>query len=225
MRNINDIYELLQFTCNKNQRGYISPAEFNRAINAVSMQLFKEKIGLPEEYQPGRPVPRVALGITLKNLEDVDPFMEEAEMTSATTTGWTKPDDFVYPVSLYSVQASGRKPIDLVGHQELNEALASTVFQPTTEYPLAASVAGKIKVYPANTPTCHITFLRLPAAIAWAGTLTNGRLVYDVATSVQPEWPQATWNELFTRSLSLFGVNLKAQDIAQYSMLKKQEGM
>lgn len=225
MRNINDIYELLQFVCNKNQRGYISPGEFNRAINAVSMQLFKEKIGLPEEYQLGRPIPRVALGITLKNLEDVDPFIKEVEMTGATTTGWVKPADFVYPVSMYSVQALGRKSIDLVGHQELNDALASTVFQPTTEYPIAASVAGKIKVYPVNTPACHVTFLRMPQGILWAGTLVSGRLVYDEATSTQPEWPQATWNELFTRCLSLFGVNLKAQDITQYSVMKKQEGM
>ena len=77
MINVNELYEFVQFVSNKEQSGYVKPSEFNLAIDRAQMQLFMERYNNPAEYQPGRPVPRVAYQQTQKISDDLRPFIKK----------------------------------------------------------------------------------------------------------------------------------------------------
>ena len=55
--NINECYEYIQMVANKEQGGFISPDDFNTAMDAAQMEFFNDRYGQPATYQPGRPVP------------------------------------------------------------------------------------------------------------------------------------------------------------------------
>ena len=70
-----EMYELIELVLNKDYGGNIvTPARFRQLIKVVNINKFKEKYGLPEEYQPGRPVPLEYAEITLKNQDDLRYF-------------------------------------------------------------------------------------------------------------------------------------------------------
>jgi hypothetical protein len=80
-----DIYKLVEFVCNKDFSGnIITPDRFNDLIKIVSLDHFRDKYGLPEEYSPGRPIPREQADITLKNTDDLKAFKVFIQNTPVT---------------------------------------------------------------------------------------------------------------------------------------------
>ena len=47
---VNDVYVLMQFIVNKNQNGYLSPEDFNNAINQAQRSYLSFLMGNPEQY-------------------------------------------------------------------------------------------------------------------------------------------------------------------------------
>jgi len=57
-------WELVNYIANKDFEGnVITPERFNQLIKIVNLDLFKIKMGLPEEYQPGNPIPRQTIDL------------------------------------------------------------------------------------------------------------------------------------------------------------------
>ena len=68
---VNELYEFVKFVANKEQSGYIKPDEFNLVADRAQMQFFMERYNNPAEYQPGRPIPRVAFQQSQKVSDDL----------------------------------------------------------------------------------------------------------------------------------------------------------
>lgn len=65
MININDNKEFVEFLANKHQTGAsITPAQYNIAARSSLQDVVMYFYGLPQEYQPGLPMPKVAWEIT-----------------------------------------------------------------------------------------------------------------------------------------------------------------
>lgn len=59
------MYNVIELIVNKDFSGnIITPERFNELIKVVNIDLFRKKYGLPEQYQPGRPVPKEYVEIT-----------------------------------------------------------------------------------------------------------------------------------------------------------------
>lgn len=238
MININELYQFVQFTANKEQAGYVKPSEFNLAVDRAQMQLFMERYGNPAEYQPGRPVPRVAYQQTQKISDDLRPFIKKIYQTLNNGKFlWSSIPDYMHLSSLraryYKVNTqtgdselrhSGVKIID---DSELSNFLDSSIIQPTTEYPIAAIYNGYVQVYPENLDGIDVTYLSRPLKGEWAFTVntTTGMPEYDATNSTDLNWSDELFNEIGVRILSFIGVNLKDTTISQYSELKKQQGI
>lgn len=226
MQTIDDCYQFIKLLANKNQQGLLSPGDFNKAWGSAEMQLFKARDGKPEEYQPGRPVPRVAYAMTRKVADDLDRFVERAAFTPTPTVPyWVRPADMVRLVAVLSETPAGLVPVEEITHAELGDRLANSIAEPSPAYPVTVAGAGQYEVYPPGLTRLLYTYLRYPVVGKWVGTLANGRLVYDPVNSLQPEWPRDTWNELCIRAASFLGMNLKAADLVQFAAVKEQQGI
>src|SRR5687767_492751 len=99
--NIGEIYSYVQFICNKEQKGYITSREFNATFNTVQLQLFEHFYGPVEQYQPGRPVPRIAFAMSQAVHDALAPFISDPQPITLDAQGkYTLPDDFVHPIAL-----------------------------------------------------------------------------------------------------------------------------
>jgi hypothetical protein len=224
MININEFDQALLFILNKNEQGKAKPADRNRATNMAQRQLFKERYGKPEEYQPGRPVPRQAFAMTQKIHDDLAGFIEgwHPELTDGTAP---LPDDYAHLITLWSESEDDVvSMVKVIGENELPQRLSSHILKPTKMHPVA-TMDKVIRVYPKTIPNVSMSYLRLPAEAKWAYTTESGRPVYDPENSVDLEWPEGCMNDLLIRAASFLGVNLKAGDITQYAEAKQQSGI
>jgi len=60
MINVNTVKEQAELLAKKNQSGgYFTPADFNRVVPMVVRDIVRKYYGIPEQYQPGMPMPAI----------------------------------------------------------------------------------------------------------------------------------------------------------------------
>ena len=137
--NINECYEYIQLVSNKEQGGFISPEDFNRAIDAAQMEFFNDRYGQPATYQPGRPVPVVGYPQSQKVHDDISILMEFERVydTSLNPYKDLKNGEYLHFVGAYYLKNTGyegfpihkeRYPIDFLEYDKYNFNRRSTMF-------------------------------------------------------------------------------------------------
>jgi hypothetical protein len=98
-----EMWSLVEYVSNKNFDGnIITPEQFKSLMPVVTIDLFRKKYGIPEGYQPGRPIPKEYIEITLKNTDDMKAFKMPLINTSVVNgilsypSGYAHRDSFVY---------------------------------------------------------------------------------------------------------------------------------
>ena len=229
--NVNELYKFVQFVANKEQSGFVKPEEFNIAADRAQMQFFMERYNNPAEYQPGRPVPRVAFQQTQKVSDDLRIFMVNETITSPQSI-LALSANYVHLISLRKTDGSHIKLLD---DYELGHVLNSALTPPSNMYPVASIIGDSIVLY--GTGSANLTYLRRPEKPFWEYLKnvngepvdSNNNLInypiYDSTNSVDLEFPDETFNEIAIRILSFVGINLRENQLTQYTELKKQQGI
>lgn len=228
---VNELYQFVQFVANKEQSGFIKPNEFNLAADRAQMQFFMERYNNPAEYQPGRPIPRVAFQQSQKVSDDLRVFMESEDIANNESIAGLN-SDYVHLVSL---RTAGGNHIKLLDDSEVGHILNSALTPPTDAYPVAYIVGDEIKLE--GTNSAKLTYLRRPEKPLWeyykdsSGNPTDSTgnpttyPVYDSTTSTELEFPDETFNEIAIRVLSFVGINLRENQLSQYTEMKKSQGI
>lgn len=239
MVNINDLYKFVQFISNKEQSGYVKPSEFNMAVDRAQMQLFMERYNNPAEYQPGRPIPRVAYQQTQKISDDLRPFMKKSMQNLLSgKLLWSNLEDYMHLSSLrvnYTFTNSCgetktvKKGVRIIDDSELSNFLDSSILHPSEKYPIAAIYDGYLQVFPESIQNVEITYLSRPNRPTdgefWKFDITNGLPVFDTLNSTNLNWSDELFNEIAIRVLSFMGINLREANLTQYTELKKTQGI
>lgn len=236
---LNEKYNLLNFIANKNQRGYITPSEFNNIADAVNIQLAKEYFGLPEEYQPGSPVPKISYQITQLVSDYMSPFRKEIPVNVDTQGHLIYPDNYIhfiagrYPYADgYTTDVSGNKvpvytesPLEMIDDdKESYRAFQTKIAIPTIEDPICITKDTYIQIYPKNLGNVILVYLRYPIKPLWAYTLVNDRPVYNSSGSTDFEWKHILDVDIVRRMASYVGINLRDQQMSQYVESKINQG-
>lgn len=171
------LYKYLLFIANKAVTGNtISPEEFNIALKAANLTQLKKKIGLPEDYRPGVPVPRQSVEITQMLTDDILPFKvhmgaPNVQPLVVDANGYaTIPDDFFYPKSFSyryfpNNDCEGSfdpKKVDVLTDQQWDYVTGSAIRRPTLQYPACNFQAGVIRFSPKNIGMVDFVYLRMP---------------------------------------------------------------
>jgi len=83
---IKEIHDFITFALNKEISGYVSPSDIDKALDRAQMSKFVELVGNPKGYQPGRPIPPIAYGLTQKISDDLR-FFKKRQQFTATSSG------------------------------------------------------------------------------------------------------------------------------------------
>ncbi len=253
--NIDELYKFVQFVANKEQSGFIKPSEFNLSVDRAQMQLFMERYGNPAEYQPGRPIPRVAYNQTQKISDDLREFIVRGTLYVPATGIMEYPLDYLHFSSASSTYLDSsisskdmnsdcpgcskeekRKNIKAsvvnkvvsvrpIDDFELANILGSSIVAPTREYPILTFYSEGVQYHPKDIGSVDFVYLRRPAKALWAFTTPASKPQYDAANSIDLEWPEQVFNEIAVRILSFVGINLREADLTQYSEGKRQTGI
>ena len=224
MVNINTVYERVLLLANKEQRGYITPDEFNSFAEQAQLEIFEEYIT--------KKFTSTAATDTSDEYGDVKKVIEERLTYFDNTSADILVDDtgfITYPTNFYSlgmvhVIGSDRTVMaDEVSHRDLNYINLSPLTKPTVKQPVYTRHEGGLFVYPKGAVnTVNLVYLRKPNAPLWAFMDDpTGEPVYDSATSVQFELSPAEEFNLVYRILTMAGIAIKQPDLAQYGDSKE----
>ena len=230
---VDTVYKTVLLILNKEQRGYMTPDEFNKIGSQVQREIFEayfedlnQQLRIPQsdvEYSD-----RVAI-----TDEKIAEFKTENDKTVAEKTiGGTNP--FTTPSELYRLgsityepNASTYKEIQRVGRAEIYNIRKAPLTAPTTNYPIYLYEDNKALVYPDTIvdPThVKMQYVKKPTDVNWAYTTGSlGQLVYDSANSINFELHNSEQTEVVLKMLLYQGVVIRDPQIVQVAASRVQQ--
>ena len=221
---VNKVYRVVLTITNKEQRGYLTPDQFNRIARQAQLDIYEKTF-----YDYNRAVRKQAVGDfreysdIASNVKDkIDIFAREANLTVTTGIGSIPSNLDLY--RLMGVYNSLRTiEFEEVRKEELPYLLSSKLNQPTSAYPVYYSEANTVRVFPSDYGTSvTIDYLTLPQDPIWGYTTGgNGELVYNSGTSQDFEIHESDETDLVVKILAYTGIIIKDPTVIQSAAQKE----
>ena len=186
--NVNTVYTTVLSILNKEQRGYLTPYEFNQLATQVQLEIFEKFF---EDYNQYIRMPKTSVEFAsrMDHIREEFQIFEETEHADNTVP----PTSNVYdqPANLHRFgSASWNKgknspPIEIVSNRDYNHLKLSPLTQPTNNFPVAKYSKNKLTVFPKpetflNTDVTF-NYIRKPKDVVWAykPDATNGAFIFN----------------------------------------------
>ena len=220
MINVNQLKIFIDFLSNKEQGGTAySLDQLNNAFQAANVDLFKLRYGLPEEYAPGMPLPKMAYENTQKIKDDMRVFKEVAELPVDQFGIMLLPDNYVHKTAIEYVKILNSpdcdgptvtsKEVEIIDDDKWAERLGNSIKKPSFDFPVCNFLKDSIQYEPKNLRTIKFSYLRMPKQPIWGFTFVNNIETYDPNTSVNVEWPEILFTDFAKLVINYLAINLK----------------
>lgn len=220
--NVDAVYKTVLLILNQQQRGYMTPDEFNKVGTQVQLNIFeKYEDDLNQQYR--MPQNDTEYANRVKNIEQKLQFFQRTGATA-----YVGPHFTLTPIDIYrlgSVYYNGEELTQYSQRNEITQLLLSPLTKPTTDFPVYLYEQDLLYLYPTTIQTgVTISYLKKPADINWGYSVgALGQFLYNSAGSVDFELSVTEQTNVVTRILAYAGViindptiiQVAAQEIAQ----------
>jgi hypothetical protein len=213
--NIDTVYRTVLLIINKEQRGYLTPDEFNKTATQVQLEIFNEYF---EDLNQQLRVPSndTEYSDRIKSLEEkIAVFQTSGDCTYALGS-FSIPD----PTLLYKIGTviyNNEKEVQYVQPNELLELNLSPLTKPSVYWPVYTYKNFVINIYPTSiVDKISCTYIKKPADPLWNFTVgSNYQYIYAPAISVNFELHPIEQTNLITRILLYSGIVVNDPQIVQ----------
>ena len=232
MVNINNVYQTVLVITNKDNRGYITPDEFNRLAEQAQNEIFASYFAREAGYELSAFLESDFSDPTTYLAEKINVFYKSGDLTLANGI-------FTYPSDLYRVGIISVDNIvaDRASHEEIKYINLSPLTSPVKTQPVYTLGDLGVTVYPDTITTgVKADYLKTPIRPKWGYILQNNTPYYDptvfdpandsydtTAKSYNFELHPSEENNLVIRILTYAGVVIKQGDITGFSQGKEQQ--
>lgn len=228
--NLEDVRNIVSLIADANGISVnLHPDDFSDLLNISQLKYFKQKWGLPEEYQPGMPLPRQSYEITSRLTEDLRPFKKVLSPTTMNVDGQLSyPSDYFIVTSItysYIDTVVYLRKVEILNDEQYGEAITKVSTKPDEWYPVCNPQATYIQFNPIMTGNLSMTYLRLPVKPVYAVKITDGFYEYDSVNSVELEWGDMQIIDIIAILLGDLGMPLKSADVINYAENLKAKGV
>jgi hypothetical protein len=232
---VNSVYEIVKRVANKDNRGFIRPADFNAYARQAQLDVFHEILG---EYKFAQVSRRRQLQFrdgnynSIENIkDDLRPLVVYAKTLKYgyANSAFVLPDDYAYYITL-EFDGSG---IEVVAPEDINSYRNSFDGAPTESSAIASFINNGVLVFPDTIDyDVKLTYYKNPQgstttgsasvlAPSWAYNTIGGQPVYNSGSTINFELPKHLESRLAQRILSYIGIELREPELFQAS--EKQE--
>ena len=215
---VDTVYQRVLSILNKEQRGYITPQEFNLFANQAQASIFEQYFydinqfgrlhGNDTEYSDMLNILNEKIGI----------FENTTSLTYVT-------DHFELPSNLYRIGTIIYNNIEAerVNNNEILYINLSPLTKPTDSRPIYTYKNDEINVFGTNELTSGIScnYIRKPASVNWAYQMVFGEALYDATNAVDFELHASDETTLVLKILELSG--LAIMDPGIYQLAAQEE--
>ena len=223
--NVDIVYKTVLLILNQQQRGYITPDEFNKIATQVQLTIFETYASdLNQQYR--LPDNDTEYGDRVKNIEQKLQFFQKYINNTAVPGAITGVNPFTIDLTvvtdLYRLGSVMYQGVQLGQYSQRNEVtqlFLSPLTQPTEKFPIYLYESGQIFVFPNTIITpgdINISYLATPADVLWNYTTgALGEYVYSSGTSINFQLDISEQTEIILRILAYAGVIIQDPSIVQ----------
>ena len=223
---VNNVYKKVLALANKEQRGYITPQDFNLFANQAQLEIFEQyfyDLNIARKSQGNDTVVADVDTMIENKLNIFERFAGAAEIaTFPSTVGGGK----VLPENMYRVLSVGlsgganNNDCEILNSRDYKNCKTSPLTKPTLARPIA-NLQGKIVKCNnggSDTSPSEVTFLRTPNhgdnKVNWTYVVVNKRAMYNATGSTTNfELHESEEIQLVNKILKLSGLATEQEDV------------
>jgi len=222
MINIDTVYQQVLALANKEQRGYITPQEFNLFANLAQQDIFEQYFYDLHQFKRLNDNDNAHTNMQ-QLIEEKIQFFEVTAGTATigTWTGNTNPISKLLPSSVYRVHRvtyNGR-PSEILNTVDFNKTRNSGPLVAPTDTRTVCNIRGNrirllgsggIFLIPGG-----VVYSRKPNRVTWGYVVVNEKALYDPQSSSNFELHQSEEPSLVYKILKYAGISIKNPDVIQ----------
>ena len=217
MVNIDTVYQRVLAIANKEQRGYITPQEFNLFANQAQMDIFEQYFYDLNQF-------RRLSGNDTEYADMVDIIEKKIAIFENSTYSNISNGAVTFPTlhklgSLFFINGSDYVEVERVSNKELHLINSTPLTAPSAARPIYVQTsATTAQMYPKSTSTnVTVNYIAKPATVKWTYVVINNKAIHNSgAADLQNfELHASEENELVIKILNLAGIAIKDYALAQ----------
>jgi len=213
MISIDTVYQKVLMLANKEQRGYITPQEFNLFADMAQMEIFEQYFyDLDQRLRVNSNSDEYAN--VRDNIQEKITLFEENSSTSGNTIN----PDAVYRLGTITLIVDGvYTEVEEVQQKDLAYINQSPLTKPTLKRPIYVRKGKIITIYPTPTADFYYNYTKRPKKPSWTYVVVQGKAMYDASNnSLQDfELHASEESELVYKILKFAGISIKQVGLAQ----------
>jgi len=226
MVNIDSVYQKVLMIANKEQRGYITPQEFNLFADHAQKEIFEQYFYNLNQHQRAHGSSEEYSDMS-HNINEKIAIFETTTTIIAGTINATILNNATGETDLYrlgTVISSSGLEVEEVQQNELLYINQSPLTKPTTSRPVyvRTGITTINKVPSIGSATC--TYIRKPSAPSWGYYVNGNKALFDSSNNKTTnfELHAAEESELVYKILKLAGITLKNPEVVQVGQALEQ---
>jgi len=221
MVNIDTVYQKVLAIANKEQRGYITPQEFNLFADHAQMDIFEQYFYDINQF--GRlPGNSTEYSDMLTLLEEKIAIFKNIKLLFYQSPYFQKPKELYRVGSL----ETGFGEIEQINHSEWLKIKNSPLARPTLKRAVYIDMPRGFRIYPTFTNNVHCHYIRRPKDVFWGYTVVGDHALYsDDDTTKHFELHPSEENNLVVKILALAGVAIEDPSLYQIATTEDQKNI
>lgn len=227
---IQEAHNIINMEIRKDNESYVRPEDIDRALDRAQWEELSDLLGIPSEYQPGRPVARKGVGLNQRISDDLNPFVSTS--TIATVSGvLSLPANYLYLLSLTLDDTD--VPIPIYEYDKFANAVNSSIIAPTDDEPIAkwngeSASVQTLKLAPALVATdINVVYLRKPATPSYVYSINESTnvITHNAGASTDLEWNDIATHRIISRAISHLSMHLQDEYATRYAETQIAKGL
>ena len=222
---IDNVYQKVLAIANKEQRGYITPQEFNLFANQAQMDIFEQYFydinqfgrvsGNETEYSD-------MISLLEEKIAIFDQF--KVAMSAVSGNQLTLPTDVYRLGTVFYGGAGYDVEIEKVSKKDLEYMSRTALYAPVETRPVYVKKSETLlKLFPASPGTSYTTanvtcnYIKKPATVKWTYTVIVGKALYNASAGDLQDFQlhASEENNLIIKILALVGISIKDTSVYQ----------
>ena len=236
MISVDKVYQRVLAILNKENRGYMTPQEYNLLANQAQLEIFEQYFYDLNQYNRRGEINN-EYGNIIKNIkEKIDLFKITDFNLSISSGKYTLPDN-LYRLGTIQYSKTGTSSytgnaitntceIEPISTNEFIYINSSPLTSPSTNYPVYLRDGNNITVYPSTiTATIQCSYIKKPLEVNWTYFEVNGVALYNSAAADHQNYELHASEEtvLVNKILTYAGLVIKQPDIIQVADAKENK--
>ena len=178
--NINGVYKTVLSVLNKEQRGYITPDEFNKISKQVQLALLDQALMKYNKDINSESLSMNAEGygdVVQGTQEKIDEFYKTGTLASYSSGVGTLPTD-IYKIIEVNTSNTNIEQVDKNRWSYVN---STPMLTPTSDFPIYYKTSTQLNILPNTTSNPTVSYIKVPKDPRWGYSInsTYGTNIYD----------------------------------------------